>query len=648
MGKLNNAFYVQNLRGSTAEVSSVLAARMTGHAEAMVGLAHGMVAILGYKPDLSQAEYARIARSLMAGHDDIRNIAAAPNLVVQYVHPLGPNRDVLGLDYRENPTQLTTVERVRLTGKTVFAGPVDFVQGGRGFIVRAPVFTDAGGRPKPRFWGIVSVAIDEREFFQANGLFEEGLKIDIALRGVDGLGAAGATFFGSPELFKQNPVITRIELPSGYWELAAVPKGGWPRFAKNAPVLRAIYICAVLMILAAAWYFIVLLKRRHVAEQRLVGAIEALNDGFALFDANDRLVISNTKYREFYSASANIIKPGVTFEEIVREGLRKGQYEQAIGREEEWIQARLASHRAADTMQEQKLSDGRWLRIAERRSADGSTVGFRVDITELKQAKEAAEAANRAKSDFLNILSHELRTPLTVILGSARILAQPDSLPAVKALRAAVADKGTDINATGAKVEAVLSTLSRLARKIDTTGMHLLVLINEMLDFSKIEAGKMVLDLEDVEVKPLLANLGMEFGSIASQKGLTLNWECKDMVVRADRLRLKQTLINLVSNAIKFTDAGTITIRAVRKDHAVEFSVEDTGCGIAPENLEIVFRQFEQADTSSTRRAKGTGLGLAIVKRIVELHGGQIALSSVVGQGSVFRFTISAGPNHPA
>ncbi len=495
-------------------------------------------------------------------------------------------------------------------------------------------------------------------------------------------------------------------------------------------------------------------------EAQLVAAFEALDDGFALYDAEDRLVLCNARYREVYAASAAAMVPGVRFEDILRHGLAQGQYAEAAGREEAWLAERLAAHRGSGVRLEQRLGDGRWLRVVEKPTPEGGRVGFRVDITELKRQQAALEAANaqltaalaardaaesrffdiaavssdwfweqdaegrftylsesfgestgsdpaevlgrrrrevhrpeecearppdwawleariaarepfrdfvyrlpggggtgrwvrvsgapvfgpdgafrgyrgvgsdvteltralrqaeeasRAKSLFLANMSHEIRTPMNGVIAMADLMAEALTDPAHRQMIAAIRDSGE----------------------------MLLSIIDDILDFSKIEAGK--LDLETVSFQP--AEIARRVENLhtlkAAEKNISfavLTGRGHDAPRLGDPHRILQILHNLVSNAIKFTEAGEVTV-AIRcaPEKPLVLEVRDTGIGMSEAQRQAVFEDFVQADSSTTRRFGGTGLGMAIVKRLVRAMGGGIELESRLGAGTRVRVTL--------
>ena len=218
-------------------------------------------------------------------------------------------------------------------------------------------------------------------------------------------------------------------------------------------------------------------------------------------------------------------------------------------------------------------------------------------------------------------MSHELRTPLNAIIGFSEVLAQ--------GMFGKVNDKQ-----------------SEYLRDILESGQHLLSLINDILDLSKIEAGRMELELTEFDLSQAIQNALTLVRERALRRGIALHHLIDEWVgdIRADERKVKQVLLNLLSNAIKFTpEGGWIDVRAAAANGLVEVSVTDTGIGIAPEDLETVFEEFQQVGTAD-KKAEGTGLGLALSRKFIELHGGKIWVRSEVGRGSTFTFTLPLRP----
>ena len=393
----------------------------------------------------------------------------------------------------------------------------------------------------------------------------------------------------------------------------------------------------VAFVLAATAALLLFLRRVAIADenaqrtqaesirnaQLLRSSIDTMEDAFALFDQDDRLALCNQRYRDMYPLCADLMVPGTPFETIVRTGAERGQYDAAIGRVDAWVAERMAIHRQPASQLTQRLTDGQILRIVERRTPEGYTVGFCILITEIVRAKEIAEEATRMKSDFLANMSHEIRTPMSAIIGLSHLVLK------------------TDLTARQRDYIA----------KVQTAGQHLLGVINDILDFSKVEAGKLDLEHTNFELERLLDNTGNLISEKSHAKGLELVFEVAPDVppnLVGDSLRLGQILLNYANNAVKFTEKGeiVISVRAserTEKDVLLHFRVQDTGIGLTHEQMSRLFQSFSQADTSTTRKFGGTGLGLAISKRLAELMGGEVGVESEFGKGSTFWFSARLG-----
>jgi signal transduction histidine kinase len=242
-----------------------------------------------------------------------------------------------------------------------------------------------------------------------------------------------------------------------------------------------------------------------------------------------------------------------------------------------------------------------------------------------REAAERLREVDRLKSQFLANMSHELRTPLNSIIGYSEVLLD-----------------GVDGDLPEEAIEDV--------EAIHDSGKHLLALINEILDMAKIDAGQLNLDRKPIDLPKIMGDALKTGQALVKDKPVKIELVETSPVpqIHADALRLRQIMLNLVSNAVKFTEHGSVTISyGMHNDHEVFIKVQDTGMGISPDNLPLIFERFRQVDGSSTRRAGGTGLGLSITQQLVQLHGGDIYAESTLGTGSTFWFTLPTSETAP-
>lgn len=379
---------------------------------------------------------------------------------------------------------------------------------------------------------------------------------------------------------------------------------------------------------------------RSYAQARLHDALESTSEGFAFFDDEERLVVCNSRYRDYFLAGVgDVTVPGRTFEEIVSAAMHRGIVGEPGTNAAQWIADRLERFRSPHGPFALRFSDGRWVQVNERKTADGGTVAVYADISELKRreqelvgAKEIAEEANQAKSTFLANVSHELRTPLTSILGFTRIIQ-----------RRLDETIFPEVDAGSSRVKRAMSQVEKNLEIMLLEGQRLTALINNVLDLEKIEAGEMIWQLEPLDVARLLDQAAAATQSLYESQDLEFRLKASDELpkVLGDRDRVIQVIVNLISNAVKFTSRGRVCCKADYDGNGkVSISVSDTGVGIATADQPRVFEKFRQVGDTLTEKPSGTGLGLPICKEIVEHLGGTICVESEPGKGSTFRFTL--------
>ncbi len=378
--------------------------------------------------------------------------------------------------------------------------------------------------------------------------------------------------------------------------------------------------------------------RLQAAEVRLFDALRSMNDSFVIWDQMDRLILWNNKFEDFFGLQSGTLSQGMEYAMVEYHAQR----------------SILQTNKLSDgTGSEIQLSDGRWIRYLETNTVDGGRVSIGTEVTAIRsrehqlqvnqdalektinvlrksqirivelaenyeQEKIRAEEANQSKSEFLANMSHELRTPLNAINGFSDIMK--------KEMFGPLGDP----------------RYKEYVSDILFSGQHLLSLINDILDMSKIEAGKMTLNTEPMIMSDMVSQVIRIVRGRADENRLKLVYAGNQTPeIDADPRAVKQILLNLTTNAIKFTpEGGVVTLSVEAKSAGLIVRVSDTGIGISAENISRLAQPFEQIDSQHSRQHEGTGLGLALSKSLVELHGGNFQITSVVGEGTTVIFTL--------
>ena len=367
-------------------------------------------------PHIDQTAFANYVQRLTREPSILRTVAAAPDLTIRFVYPLAGNEGILGVDYRKLSEQHTAVVNTVASHAMVMAGPIGLVQGGSGFVAREAVFLPADVGP-PAFWGIVAAVIESDTLYRTVGLADASVSFDLAMRG-EGIpdGRPNRVFYGDPGVFKRDVVRTIINLPRGRWVLGACPRSGW--LATTGPTLWSVRGAALvlgILLLGFAQSRARSLRRQTVAldavqrsehalrrsQQDLINAIEALAEGFALWDQKDHLQVYNQRLIEMLPALAKVIRIGMPFEELIRRMAELG----VVGADQdkdEWIAKRIEQHHRSTGALEVHTRAGRIASISEYRTTDGYVVGLYTDITAMRMAEE--QIRYRAYYDLLTAL----------------------------------------------------------------------------------------------------------------------------------------------------------------------------------------------------------------------------------------------------
>jgi len=599
---------------------------------ARLHLVWGLDAFVKTNPEFTETQFLEFAGALELHWDGIRSLQLAPNGVVTYLTQPQSNEKARGLDLLKHPIGLAEIRRAIEQREYVIAGPFRLIQGSTAIVGRMPIFLPDPGSINGRFWGFASILLDVDALLHSAGIPGDHSEFELALRGRDGLGDLGDVFYGAPTIFDQPALRAHVALPTGSWVLAAKPTDFWPGYWDGR---SRHWLGGTALAIAVGLLVFGLLRRPHQLKLAVRCATRALDAsrqeyrtlaqvapaGIYQCDADGNLTFTNEKFREI---------TGLKMAEISGDNWDDSIHPDDLSHSSaEWFEAVKTGVSRCEYRYVH--DDGTVIWVLDRATRTGvddngyatGFIGALADITDLKNAqvllesaRQSADAANRAKSEFLALISHEIRTPLNGIMGMVRVML-----------------KGTPDQ----------ETRGRLAL-VEHSAEILLELLNDALDFSRIETKQLDILEEPFEMDEIIQDVAELWRPKAEEKGLRFVVDlegCPSETRMGDAKRIRQVISNLISNAVKFTESGTVEIRAGEyaepqaRTH-IQFVVSDTGPGISVDDQRLIFDKFTQADGSTSRRYDGSGLGLAICKQLVELMGGCIDVQSTPGQGATF------------
>ncbi|MCW8935539.1 MAG: PAS domain S-box protein [Gammaproteobacteria bacterium] len=618
--RINTYANQQEFKNTLLSKLSVIRAKLEGNINSNATLVKGLVVAISLEPDMSTQRFTALTTPLLSGRSQIRNIAAAPDLVIRYMNPIAGNEAAIGINYRDIPQQFNAVNMAREKGELILDGPVDLIQGGQGFIARIPVFTTPESGNTSKFWGIVSSVIDVEKFYKASGLYDKDLNFDIAISNQSDTGNQAKAFFGDPKVFDSDPIVTQISLPYGSWLLAATPKEGWLINTQSSTPFRAGLLVTGLVIFIPLLILSVSIAKRRESENRLRLLFELSPVGIALnnfetgafIEANDTLLkATGYTYDEFMNLSYSDITPVkykkdkiLNLENLEKTG-RYGPYEKEYIRKD-------GSHYPV-------LLNGMMINDTSGKKMIWS---FVEDISKRKQAEKNLQRSQKmdAIGQLTGGIAHDFNNILGIILGNLELLSD-------------------DLSDQSDKVNKRIDSINKAAqRAVDLTKQLLIFSRKKPAQQTCTNINNLVEDMENLISRSITPEI-----DVSHQLENNL-WLCK-----IDQGEFEDALLNLSINArdaMKKHGKLIIKTRNVtlspkfceliddsRPGEYIELSVSDNGTGISAEHQEHIFEPF----FTTKDEGKGTGLGLAMIYGFAQRSGGFVDVTSKEGIGSTFK-----------
>ena len=593
-----------------------------------------VAAYVAVNSDITEDAFNILAKEFISGDTVISTMSLAKDCVIGVIYPLEDHESAIGLKLLEHPKRREMVEKSIITRQTFIAGPVELVEGGIAFISYTPVFSTFKDY-KANFWGVTDIVLYRDKLFNEVGLSSSDKRFKYAMKGIDGTGNSGETFWGDSTAFDSNPVTVEIQLPTGTWTLAATPHNGWTELINQSESLYILLYLSAFIISILVWLWSLALVKIRTNEKELKALFASMEDLIIVFDkygeylkvapTNEKLLvlpreeIIGKKLHDIFDKSTADFFLNAIIECLQTKQLVVIDYKLNINNRDLWFRARL-SYLTDDTI---------------TYLAHDNTKVKNAEFAILESEKKLIEL-NSQKDKLFSIIAHDLKNPL----GSFRQITK------------LLYDEYDSFDEKERK---------EFLQMIKESSIQVYELLENLLEWSRLQRNQIIFKPVQINLSELVNRVIELFKISADKKNIRiLNNISSKSKVWEDPNALNTILRNLISNAIKFTpeggeiEIGTIPLNpplakgesvagglySEENDKYITIYIRDSGIGMSRDILDKLFRIDESISTRGTAGEKGTGLGLILCKEFIEKHGGKIWVESEVGKGSTFYFTV--------
>ncbi|PKL87393.1 MAG: hypothetical protein CVV23_15555 [Ignavibacteriae bacterium HGW-Ignavibacteriae-2] len=605
----------QDVRGVLLETLILKKSQIEKSLYSRIYYTKGIAAYISINPNISNDSFYKLADELINKDSVINSMAISKDCIINAIYPLKGHESAIGLNLLAHPMRKQIVEKTIQTKNTFVAGPVELIEGGIAFISYTPIFNKMGNGLS-KFWGVTDIVILKDKLFNEINFTSEDKNYRYALKGIDGTGINGESFFGDEKIYDQNPVTVDVLLPTGNWTLAGVPLNGWVNYGSQTETITILLYISAFIISLLIWLLSRAILKIRAHEKELKALFGGMSEIIIELDRKGKYVkIAPTNEELLILPSKQLL--GKTLHEIFSKevadyflnGIEKClktkemvvlDYPLNLNGEDYWFQARITY-----------LSEESVLYVAH-----DNTPQKRAE-EKLKESEKKLKETNATKDKLFSIIAHDLRTPFQPLISFSEYL-----------------------NEEYSKLSE--DEIKFFTMEINNAAKNVFVLLENLLEWSRMQSGRIEFNPAEINLLEKSDEVIKIIEGTAKQKNISINNNIKENVfVAADSQMLRLILHNLLANAVKFTpNGGRIDLSEYEYEDYVEVAVSDNGVGISEQRLKLMFVTNHTISTKGTNDEKGSGLGLILCKEFVEKQGGAIRIESTEGKGSTFYFTV--------